>query len=67
MDTNYVKGTLVAGWALALSIVAMATDVTKSSSWFALAVVGAVPSLVLLRLWRVPARSMSQRRQEALR
>jgi hypothetical protein len=67
MDTNYVTGTLVAGWALALSIVALATDVTRSSSWFALAVVGAVPTLVLLRLQRVPARSTSPRIQEALR
>ena len=67
MQTNYLKGTLVAGWALALSTMAIVTDITRPASWFALAVVGAVPALVVLRLWQTPARSTSERIQEVLR
>ena len=60
MDNNYTKGALVAGWVVALAAIAIATDVSRSASWFAFAVVGVVPAFVLLRLWPAPAQAISR-------
>jgi hypothetical protein len=67
MHTVYVKRALVAGWALALAIVAITTDVTRFSNWFVLAAVGVAVTMVVLRLWREPAPSTSEQIQDALR
>jgi hypothetical protein len=58
---------LIAGWAVALFIFSIATPASNALGWFALAVVWGVPTLVLLRLWRVPELSTSERVQKVLR
>ena len=67
MDTYYKKCALITGWVLALAAISIATDVTRSASWFAFAVVGVVPGFVLLRLWNTPMLPASQSVQEVVR
>ena len=67
MHTDYLKSPLVASWLLALLTLGIAAGVTTLSSWIGLALLGVVPTVVLLRLWRVPALTTSQRIQEARR
>ena len=67
MHTFYVKVSLVVSWLLVLLITGIASGVTTLPGWVGIATLVAVPTVVLLLLWRAPVATTSQRIQEALR
>lgn len=67
MRTDQLKGALIGAWVLAVGLMAYIADPTSLAGWTALAVVAAIPPAVLLRLWRVPAQSMSESIREVTR
>ena len=67
MHTIYMKSPLVVSWLLILVTLGIAGGVTTLSGWFGIVLLVAVPTVVMMHLWRVPALTMSQRIQKALR
>ena len=66
MESFNTKAALTAGWVLALAAIAMATDVSRSVSWFAFAIIGLLPPFVLFRL-SIPFAPKASESREALR
>jgi hypothetical protein len=67
MHTIYMKSPLVVSWLLVLVTLGLAGGVTTLAGWFGIVLLVAVPTVIMMRLWRVPAPTTSQRIQEALR
>jgi hypothetical protein len=51
---------IAAGWVLSVGLVGMMAHLTTVSSWVLLASAAVVPPLVMLKLWRPPAQSISE-------
>jgi hypothetical protein len=67
MHTDQTKSGLMGAWILAIGILAYTSDPTSLAGWTMLAVVAVTPPMVMMRLWRVPAQSMSESIREVLR
>jgi hypothetical protein len=67
MQTDQVKAALIGVWILAVGVLAYISDPTSLAGWTVLAAVAVTPPVVTMRLWRVPAQSMSESIREVLR
>lgn len=67
VQTEYVKGAVIAAWVLAVVTLGLAFGVTSIAGWAGLAVIAVVPPAVMLRLWRAPVPSMSETIRDVLR
>ena len=67
MRTDQLKSALMGTWILAVGVLAYISDPRSLAGWTVLAAVAATPPVVMMRLWRVPAQSMSESIREVLR
>lgn len=67
MQTDHVKAALAGVWILAVGVLAYVADPTSLVGWAVLAAVSVIPPAVMMKLWRVPAPSMSESIRDVLR
>jgi hypothetical protein len=67
MQMENMKSVAMAAWVLAVGVLAYILDPASLIGWTFLAVMAAIPPLVMMRLWRVPQQSTSESIREALR
>lgn len=67
MQPEHAKTAIIGGWALGVGAIAVSLNVDSAAGWMLLAAVGLVPPLLLLRMWRQPAPSMSQSIRDVLK
>ncbi len=67
MQMEYTKATLTALWVLSIGWLGYATGTTSVAGWMVLAALAVTPPMIVRRFWRVPAPTMSESIQEALR
>lgn len=65
MQTHYLKAALMAGWILAVAGLGYAFG-TTAAGWTIVAVLSAVPAVLMARLWRAPSPSMSESIREVV-
>ena len=63
MQREHVKTAIVGGWVLALGAAAASFGVGSATGWMLLVGLGLVPPLMLFRMWRQPAPTMSESHQ----
>jgi hypothetical protein len=67
MQFEYAKAALVGLWMLAVLIAGVSLDATNPVHWIAVATLAIVPPVIVRKLWRVPAPTLSERINEARR
>ena len=67
MRIDQVKAALIGAWILVVGVLAYISDPTSLVGWAVLAAVLVIPPVVMMKLWRVPAQSMSESIREVLR
>lgn len=67
MQPQYAKTAVIGGWALGVGVVAVSLGLDSAAGWTLLAAVGLVPPLMLLRMWRQPAPTMSESIRDVLK
>lgn len=60
MPFEYMKASIVAVWVLILAAAALSLGVASATGWLVLVGVGLIPPMMLFRLWRQPAQTMSE-------
>ena len=60
MQREHVKTAIIGGWVLALGAAAASFGVGSATGWMLLVGLGLVPPLMLFRMWRQPAPTMSE-------
>lgn len=69
MQTELVKKAIIGGWVLGLGVLAFSLNVSSVGAWTVLVGLGALPPLIMLKLWNPPgpARSMSESIRDAIK
>lgn len=67
MQTDRLKMMFMAAWILAVGVLGYLAGMTSFAAWTVLAAVALTPPLVMMRLWRRPAPSMSESIRDVLR
>ena len=67
MQPQHMKIAIVAAWLFGLGALASWVNLRSISGWTLLLTLALLPSLILMRLWRQPAQTMSQSIRDALR
>jgi hypothetical protein len=67
MRTEQLKAGVIGTWILAVGVLAYISDPTSLAGWTVLAAVAATPPVVMMRLWRAPAQTVSESIREVLR
>lgn len=67
MQTDQLKAAVIGTWILVIGVLAYISDPTSVAGWTVLAAVAATPPVVMMRLWRVPAQTVSESIREVLR
>ncbi len=67
MQTDQVKAALIGTWILVVGVLAYISDPTSLVGWSVLAAVAVTPPVIMMRLWREPAQSVSESIREAIR
>lgn len=67
MQTDQLKAAVIGMWILAVGVLAYISDPTSLAGWTVLAAVAATPPVVMMRLWRAPAQTVSESIREVLR
>lgn len=67
MRTDYMRATFMGVWILAVGVLGYISGTTSLVGWTVLAALAATPPVVIMRLWRVPAQSISESIREAIR
>jgi hypothetical protein len=67
MQSDYVKAALIACWILAVGALGYVSGTTSVAGWALVAVLVTVPPAVMVRLWSVPAPTMSETIRKVLR
>lgn len=67
MQTDLVKAALMAAWVVAVGALGYMTGTTSFAVWTLLAVASLVPPVLMVRLWRPPAPSMSEAIRDVIR
>ena len=67
MKLEHVKTAIVGGWVLALGAAAPSFGVSSATSWMLLVGLGLVPPIMLFRMWRQPAQTMSESIHEVVK
>jgi hypothetical protein len=67
MQREHYQIVLASVWILAIAVAAIAIGVTSVSAFAAIAVIALGPPLVMQRLWREPAETMSESIRDARR
>ena len=67
MHIDPLKAVFLGAWIVAAGVLAYVSGPTSVAAWTVLAAVALTPPLVMLRLWRMPAQSMSESIREVLR
>jgi hypothetical protein len=67
MQTDHLKSALMVTWILTVGILGYLSGTTSLAAWTALGIVSLTFPIVMMKLWRVPAQSMSESIQEARR
>ena len=69
MHTELLKTAIVGGWVLGLGVLAFSVNVTSLGAWTVLVGLGALPPLIMLKMWDPtgPAESMSESIRDAIK
>lgn len=67
MQTDQLKAAVIGAWVLAVGVLVYISDPTSLAGWTVLAAVAATPLVVMIRLWRAPAQTVSESIREVLR
>jgi hypothetical protein len=67
MQHEHMKIAVGGAWVLACSVMALSVGVNSASGWIVLVALGLLPPLMLYRLWRPPARTISESIHEVLK
>ena len=67
MQTDQLKAAVIGTWILAVGVLAYISGPTSLAGWTVLAAVAATPPVVMMRLWRAPAQTVSESIREVLR
>ncbi len=67
MHTEQVKAGLTGAWILAVGVLSYIANPASLTGWTTLAVVSVIPPIIMMKLWRVPAPSMSESIRDVLR
>lgn len=67
MQTDHVKAALMGVWILAVGVFGYVSGTTSLAAWTAFAAVSLTLPVVITKLWRAPAQSMSESIREARR
>ena len=67
MRTDHLKSAVIVTWILTVGIVGYLSGATSLIAWTALGVVSLTLPVVMMKLWRAPAQSMSESIREARR
>jgi hypothetical protein len=67
MTFTYAREAVAAVWVFTLCTVGFAAGVTSISGWMAIAALALISVLILQRLWRHPAQTMSESIHQARR
>jgi hypothetical protein len=66
MPRQHMKQAIVGVWVLGWTVMALFLNVRSATAWILLIIAGVLPPLVLLRLWRPPAQTMSESIRDVL-
>jgi hypothetical protein len=64
---DHLKSALIVTWILTVGILGYFSGTTSLAAWTALGIVSLTVPVVMMKLWRVPAPSMSESIREARR
>jgi hypothetical protein len=67
MRREYMKSAVVGVWVLAWSVIALSVNVSSAIGWVLLVGSALLPPLVILRLWRPPAQTISESIRDVLK
>jgi hypothetical protein len=65
MQLKYKKLISISIWLVTLAILSMSANLTSPSSRMVVAAVGLIPTILILRFWNGPAKTMSERINDA--
>ena len=67
MRTDYIQAILAGLWMPFIGALGYAAGMTSHVGWIALLLLALTPAVIMIRLWGVPARTMSESIQDVLR
>lgn len=67
MKLESIKALIVGGWVLGLGAIALSVNLTSVAGWSVLVGLGLLPPLIMLRMWKQPAQTISESIREAIR
>jgi len=67
MQTDHVKTALMVSWVLVLGMLGYLSGTTSLAAWTGLAIVSLTFPLIMMKLWRLPAPSLSESIRDARR
>ena len=67
MQTDRLKPAVIGTWILAVGVLTYVSDPTSLAGWTVLAAVAAAPLVVVMKLWRAPAQTVSESIRDVLR
>jgi hypothetical protein len=65
MQLKYKKLISIGIWLVTMAILGMSANLTSTSSRIVMAAVGLIPAILILRFWNGPAKTMSERINDA--
>ncbi len=67
IDHTDMKAAVAVAWVLTWSALAVLLNTGSTSNWILLIGAGALPPLMLLKMWQEPAQTLSERIREAVK
>lgn len=67
MQLESIKALIVGAWVLGVGVIALSVNLTSSTGWSILVGLGLLPPIIMLRMWKQPEQSTSERIREAIR
>ena len=67
MQFESIKALIVGAWVLGVGAIALSVNLTSTTGWSLLVGLGLLPPLILLRMWKQPEQTTSERIREAIR
>ena len=66
MHLEHMNAPIIVGWVLSLAAMAVSLNVSSATAWLLLVGVALLPPMMLLGIWRLPVRTMTESIREVL-
>ena len=67
MQLDSIKALIVGAWVLGVGVIALSVNLTSATGWSILVGLGLLPPIIMLRMWKQPELTTSERIREAIR